>query len=328
MQHHTHFSARYDANGDIILDFLGEKEAEQSSYDSCEEQEVVPLQKKESHVPSTLFAIPSVVSRAGFLSTWKALPILRSTHIRLTAETLRFVGTFTAVFLFLFLTLNYESYERMVRATLLTDANISGQTALSAVTNPFLRKKLLTVPELPRAGVNKDTFAMIPEIAPPDNRLIIPAINMNVPIVEASDAALRRRDFDMFDEDIQNALKYGVVHYPGTAKPGDMGNVFLTGHSSNLPWVESNYNAVFALLPRLHVGDEYSVFYGESLHHYRVTEKFEVSPKDVSVLAQPTDQRTSTLMTCTPVGTTLRRLIIRAIEIDEETLAKGDLLQI
>jgi len=325
-----HYSAKYDANGDVILSFRDEmQEGSVSAHlHNAEEGEVLLFRKIESHVPPTLHAIPAAVSHVRFPNLWDAIPRFRSSRIHITAESLRFVGTFAAVFLFLFVSLNYQSYERMVRATLLGGEATSEQRALTAVTNPFLRKKLLSVPELPRAGVNRELFAIIPEVAPPDNRLIIPAININVPIVEASDAALRRRDFDMFDEDIQNALKFGVVHYPGTAEPGEVGNVFLTGHSSNLPWVDSNYNAVFALLPRLAIGDEYSVFYRGSLHRYRVTERFEVSPKDVSVLAQPNDQRMSTLMTCTPVGTTLRRLIIRAIEVDQETLANSDMPQI
>jgi len=156
-------------------------------------------------------------------------------------------------------------------------------------------------------------------VAPPDNRIILPSLGKNLPIVEAPDDALLRGDFGMFDSDVQNALKFGAVHYPGTAEPGQIGNVFITAHSSNYPWVKSNYNAAFALLPKLKVGDEYSIFYKGDLHKYRVTETFEVSPRDISVLAQPKDKYMSTLMTCTPVGTTLKRLIVRAEEVDVVT---------
>jgi sortase (surface protein transpeptidase) len=33
-------------------------------------------------------------------------------------------------------------------------------------------------------------------------------------------------------------LQNGVIRYPGSAKPGDEGNSFIFGHSSNFPWVE------------------------------------------------------------------------------------------
>ena len=89
--------------------------------------------------------------------------------------------------------------------------------------------------------------------------------------------------------------------------------------------MKSDYNAAFALLPKLKAGDEYSVFYKGDLHKYRVTETFEVSPRDVSVLAQPKDRYMSTLMTCVPVGTTLKRLIVRGEEVD---LVSGEPLQV
>ena len=326
MPQHTQYSASYDENGDVILSyhessFTNPAENSQSGY----EENFQSSAEVASHIPSELHGIPPQVSHVRFVRLWKAMPHANHWHLHMTAETLRFAGTFTAVFLFLFLSLNYQSYEQMVRATLLPDARVTEQRALDAMTNPFLKKKLLSVPELPRAGRASATLvAAIPEVAPPDNRLVIPKIGINVPIVEATDAALKRRDFDMFDADIQNALKFGVVHYPGTANPGEIGNVFLTAHSSNYPWVQSNYNAVFALLPRLEIGDEYSIFYDGELHQYRITEKFEVSPKDVSVLAQPQDNRMSTLMTCTPVGTTLRRLILKAEEIEKTPLLNAN----
>ena len=58
---------------------------------------------------------------------------------------------------------------------------------------------------------------------------------------------------------------------------------------------------------------------------YKVVEKKEVKPTDVSVLDQPTHERLATLMTCTPIGTTLRRLIVIAQEIDP---ASGKPLQV
>jgi LPXTG-site transpeptidase (sortase) family protein len=67
------------------------------------------------------------------------------------------------------------------------------------------------------------------------------------------------------------------------------------------------------------------VYYGGDRHTYRVTKKYEVKPSDVSVLDQPTTQRIATLMTCTPVGTTLRRLIVQAEEIDP---TNGEILKV
>jgi len=114
-------------------------------------------------------------------------------------------------------------------------------------------------------------------------------------------------------------LQRGVVHYPGTAKAGQAGNFFVTGHSSYYPWSPGKFKTVFARLGDLQPGDEYWVYYGGDKHRYTVTDKKEVKPSNVDVLNQPVGKRTSTLMTCTPVGTTLRRLIITADEVDPVT---------
>jgi LPXTG-site transpeptidase (sortase) family protein len=87
-------------------------------------------------------------------------------------------------------------------------------------------------------------------------------------------------------------------------------------HSSNYLWIKSAYNTIGARLHELKAGDEYWVYYNGDRHRYIVKSTKEVSPSDVSVLDQPADERLSTLMTCTPVGTTLRRLVVVAQEVD------------
>jgi LPXTG-site transpeptidase (sortase) family protein len=72
-------------------------------------------------------------------------------------------------------------------------------------------------------------------------------------------------------------------------------------------------------LGELKIGDEYWVYFRGDKHRYIVQSKEEVKPSDVKVLDQPSDQRLSTLMTCTPVGTTLRRLVVVAQEVDSVT---------
>lgn len=241
-------------------------------------------------------------------------------RVRFVITAGRFLGNFTMVFLFLFVSLNAVSFWEVLQARLLPDARARERHALERVASPLSRRTLLSIPALPTAGrVADSAFVTLPAITPPDNRLIIAKIGKNVPIVEATDAALRRGDWKTFEKDIQDALRFGVVRYPGTAKPGEPGNVFITGHSAYLPWDWGRYKEVFALLSDLEPGDEYSIYYEGGLHRYRVVKKFEVQPEDVSVLEQTPDRRMSTLMTCTPIGTTLRRLIVQAEEIDAVT---------
>ena len=108
-------------------------------------------------------------------------------------------------------------------------------------------------------------------------------------------------------------LKKGVVRYPGTARPGEVGNAFVFGHSSNYPWIKSEYNDIFALLDNLATGDEIIVFYDQVKYVYHVTDRATVKPGDVKTLeSRDKTRKELSLMTCWPVGTTLERLIIFA----------------
>lgn len=161
-------------------------------------------------------------------------------------------------------------------------------------------------------------MSMYLNIAPPDTRIIIPKIGKNIPIVQISDDSRREEDWERLEEDIQIGLQDGVVHYPGTAEPGQFGNAFITGHSSYYPWDNGRYKDVFAALHDLEVGDEYYIFHKGKKYQYIIRERKVVKPSDVSVLEQDTTKRTSTLMTCTPIGTTARRLILQAEQLTKD----------
>lgn len=130
------------------------------------------------------------------------------------------------------------------------------------------------------------------------NILKIDAINVKAPIVWNVDEA-----------DILENLQNGVVHYKGTSLPGEGGNVFIVGHSSNFPWANDNFSHVFSLLGKLVNGNRISINYGGRTLIYETVEKKIVSANSVEVL-NSTNQEVLSLMTCWPVGTTLNRLII------------------
>lgn len=165
---------------------------------------------------------------------------------------------------------------------------------------------------------NLEFYDFIPKInlsiTPPDNRIYIPRINKNVPIIDVPERHLESKDFLALEKDIQHALKDGVVHYPGTAKPSDRGNFVVTGHSSYFPWDSGRFKDVFALLHDININDEIIVFYNQIQYKYKVTAINSVYPEEVNVLA-PKSESLITLITCTPLGTNLKRLIITAEEI-------------
>ena len=140
----------------------------------------------------------------------------------------------------------------------------------------------------------------LPELS--DNNLKVPTIDVVAPITWK---------VNNDPESVSDNLINGLIHIDGTALPGERGNVFITGHSSNYPWVKSNYNNVFALLNKVVVGDVVHLKYGNQDYLYRVNDIKVVQPDDLSPMTQ-TSTPTLTLMTCTPVGTSLRRLIVTA----------------
>ena len=225
-------------------------------------------------------------------------------------DTVRFGGTFALIFTVLYAGVNYESFFQISRSVLAFGNDTGTETALMNMEST--RKSPTSISRTSSANV----LAYLPPVGPFEDRLIIPTLGENVPIVRPPMNALIDKNWSQFESDIQTSLRDGVVHYPGSARPGQAGNFFLTGHSSYYPWDDGRYKSVFARLPELNIGDTYFVYYGGDRHSYRVIEKYEVKPNNVSVLDQPSNKRIATLMTCTPVGTTLRRLIVRAEEYD------------
>ncbi len=134
--------------------------------------------------------------------------------------------------------------------------------------------------------------------------ITIPAIGVDAPIVYESNPS---------ENAILNALQNGVVHYPSTALPGQPGNVAIFGHSSEDWWQLGRYKFIFTLLDKLKQGNQIYITYQSHLYTYTVTDSQVVQPTDVAVL-NPTATPTLTLITCTPIGTSLRRLIITATQ--------------
>lgn len=105
-----------------------------------------------------------------------------------------------------------------------------------------------------------------------------------------------------------NDLSRGLSHLPGSALPGEKGNVFISGHSAVSPFVR---NAYFAKLQDLKKGDRIEIEAEGANFTYQVVEIKVVDPTNLSVIAPPEPQgRYLSLMTCIPPGLNLKRLIV------------------
>ena len=62
-------------------------------------------------------------------------------------------------------------------------------------------------------------------LAPYENRIVIPKIGKNIPLVNVT--IDHGASFETMHEVFMEELRKGVVRYPGTAEPGNSGNVFI-----------------------------------------------------------------------------------------------------
>jgi LPXTG-site transpeptidase (sortase) family protein len=131
------------------------------------------------------------------------------------------------------------------------------------------------------------------------SQLSIPAIGLSAPMA-----------WNIEEHAVQDNLNRGLVHYQGTAQPGQAGNMVVFGHSSDYFWKRNPYATVFALLPQLAIGDIIRVVDVRGVtHQYRVSETKVVSPYERSVMENVPGEKI-TLITCYPIGTTLNRYIV------------------
>lgn len=104
-----------------------------------------------------------------------------------------------------------------------------------------------------------------------------------------------------------------LAHLPGSALPGEKGNVFITGHSMLPNLTPKDSKAFFAKLPDVKKGDEIIVDALSQKYIYKVTELKIVDPKDISVILPPDSSgRYISLMTCVPPGFNTKRLVVVA----------------
>ena len=228
-------------------------------------------------------------------------------------DKLKFILVSGLIFSITFLALNWSAYSKIFENWYLNFSESGLLTPLNNFTNGDSALALL--PSSFEFVENSDIPKLNIEVTPPGMRVIIPRLRSNVPIVGVSESTLISRDWDALESEIQKSLQDGVVHYPGTPYPNESGNTVLTGHSSYYPWDPGRFKDVFAVLHQAVVGDEIIMFYDQQKYAYKITDIQKVLPSEVNVLGDSGDDRL-TLITCTPIGTNLKRLIITAKPVD------------
>lgn len=161
------------------------------------------------------------------------------------------------------------------------------------------------------AGLGAIASKAVVQDASPPVRLVIPSVRIDSKIVPISWTMLPSPGGGMKSE--WQVADYAVGHHAGTANPGEIGNVVLSGH------VDFR-GQVFKDLNKVHKGDEVTVYTEKGQYIYVVTDLVIVKEEGVSdeqkranaAYMNPTLDQTLTMITCWPYGVDDHRLIVIA----------------
>ena len=138
--------------------------------------------------------------------------------------------------------------------------------------------------------------------------ILVPKIEANAPIV---------MNVDPFDDEVyQRELAKGVAHAKGTGLPGEDQTMFLFAHASGDLLMARRYNSIFYLLNKMEPTDEIIIYYRGAPYTYQVSQVKTVNPDAVDYL-ENNSEADLILMTCTPPGTTWKRLLVLAKLVEQ-----------
>lgn len=159
-----------------------------------------------------------------------------------------------------------------------------------------------------------DSYNISFNTLPPAQRIIIPSIWIDTPIVWT-----QVKDYDAFiNWDFSSEMEQWIVKYPTSPNPGEWWNTFIFWHSSQEYRKHNKYGTVFRNLPSLSAWDEIQVVWQGKLYTYKIMASEVVSTKKVNDTYQQFSnlkKESITLMTCYPIGTTQKRLMVYAEKV-------------
>lgn len=161
-----------------------------------------------------------------------------------------------------------------------------------ALSNPNTQSDIA---EADRTGNAREQESAPRRVAPREliGRIIIPRLGVQGIVKEGVD---------------DKTLRRAVGHVPGTALPGEDGNVGLAAHRDTF----------FRGLKDVRKNDRIRIETSDGDYEYQVDSIRIVRPNDVEVLASTRDHRALTLVTCYPfyyVGNAPKRFIVRATQV-------------
>ena len=150
------------------------------------------------------------------------------------------------------------------------------------------------------ATTTTSTIVLPQPIAPPDP-------NADEPLVEIGRIEIPRISVDrpVYEGITLGTLDAGPGHWPGSALPGQIGNVVVAGH-------RVSHSGPFRNIDQLQPGDEVVLTTADGRFVYVVSGSEVVEPTAIEVIEQ-TPAATATLFACHPPGSTKYRYIVHLV---------------
>ncbi len=131
----------------------------------------------------------------------------------------------------------------------------------------------------------------------------VPTIGVNAPISFTESTSQKV---------FASLLNVGVLHYPESALPGDIGTTIILGHSAPPNWPKIRYDSVFNKLKDLKVGNEIIIdFQGEKYKYLVKNTYFLKAGEDLTPLLT-FNKSMVLLVSCWPPGHNLQRIVVEA----------------
>jgi sortase A len=196
-----------------------------------------------------------------------------------------------------------------------TRESLDGQIANQS---PYLRIDSTPVFQLPAAtALPTQTITPMPTPTPtatplplPATRLSIPAIRLNISVVESYPKQQMDGSF------IWDPPNFAAGHYNSSGNPGGGRNIVFNGHNNMA-------GEVFRDLNKLEPGDEIILLTSTGEFHYQVQQKIIIpyvgheaeANIQIGVLSAPQSSEMVTLISCWPYFTFANRIIIVAVPL-------------
>ena len=181
--------------------------------------------------------------------------------------------------------------------TTVTIATTTSSTPSTTSTSSTTTSTTTTPPSTTTTTTTVPNTLPNPEAVPADPRAPEPLVQLGtieIPKIGVSKA--------MYEGITLTTLDHGPGHWPGTAMPGQPGNVVVAGH-------RVSHDKPFRHLEQLEPGDDVIFTTDAGRFVYKVTGTEVVDPSAVWI-ADQTPDFTATLFACHPAGSTKQRIVV------------------